>query len=118
MRVLVCGARDFTIESAVWGLLSDFLQVAKVEVLIHGGAPGVDTIAGQWANERGIPVEVFPADWDASGRAAGPIRNQRMIDEGKPDVVFAINGGRGTADMLRRARRAGIPSIVERYGCA
>jgi hypothetical protein len=43
------------------------------------------------------------------GKAAGPIRNQRMIDEGKPDLVIAFPGGRGTADMVSRAKKAGIP---------
>jgi hypothetical protein len=43
------------------------------------------------------------------GRAARPIRNQRMLDEGKPDLVVAFPGGRGTTDMIRRAERAGVP---------
>ena len=51
---------------------------------------------------------VFPAEWDKYGVSAGPIRNQKMIDEGKPDLVFAFPGGRGTTDMIRRAAVAGI----------
>jgi Lhr-like helicase len=35
-----------------------------------------------------------------------------MIDEGKPDLVIAFPGGRGTADMVGRARKAGI-RVVE-----
>jgi ABC-type branched-subunit amino acid transport system substrate-binding protein len=31
-----------------------------------------------------------------------------MIREGKPDAVVAFPGGRGTADMVRQARAAGI----------
>jgi hypothetical protein len=48
------------------------------------------------------------ADWNTHGRAAGPIRNQRMLDEVKPELVVAFPGGRGTADMVRRAREAGV----------
>ena len=34
-----------------------------------------------------------------------------MLDEGKPDLVIAFPGGKGTADMARRAREAGIEVI-------
>jgi hypothetical protein len=80
-------------------------------MIIHGGASGADRLAGEWAASRGIPVEVHPADWQKYGRAAGPIRNQQMIDR-KPDMVVAFPGGRGTADMVRRVRMAGIELVV------
>ena len=57
--------------------------------------------------ERGVAE----ADWAKHGRKAGPIRNQRMIDEGRPDLVVAFPGGTGTADMVERARVAGIRVI-------
>jgi ABC-type sugar transport system substrate-binding protein len=34
-----------------------------------------------------------------------------MLDEGKPDIVVAFPGGTGTADMVRRARKAGVVVI-------
>jgi hypothetical protein len=64
------------------------------------------------AEELGIPVLSFPADWARFGRAAGPIRNQRMLDEGKPTLVLAFHNNivesKGTKDMVKRARKAGI----------
>ena len=42
------------------------------------------------------------------GKRAGPLRNQRMLDEGKPDLVVAFPGGGGTKDMVRRAVKAGV----------
>ena len=69
---------------------------------------GADTLGAEWAKAQGIPCEVYMADWEGLGRKAGPIRNQRMLDEGKPDLVVAFPGGRGTADMVRRARSAGL----------
>lgn len=44
-------------------------------------------------------------------RSAGPKRNQRMLDKGKPDLVLAFPGGDGTADMVRKAKSAGVPII-------
>lgn len=110
MRVLVCGSRKFSDYSAVCTALNDHANMA--EVVIHGGATGADTLAGEWADHHSIRCVVFKADWKQYGPAAGPIRNQRMLDEGKPDLVVAFPGGAGTADMVRRAQAAGIP-IVE-----
>lgn len=64
-----------------------------------------ETLAERWACS---PCDRIFADWKTHGRAAGPIRNQRMIDEWKPTLVIAFAGGRGTADMIRRAKAAGI----------
>lgn len=113
MRVLVCGGRDFSDRDAVSIALSPYRPEKITEpsehILIVGGATGADALAEEWADVWGVRKRVFLADWKLHGRAAGPVRNQRMIDEGKPDVCIAFNGGRGTADMVRRARAAGIP---------
>lgn len=84
--------------------------------VLSGGARGADRHAIAWAKKRGIRHIEMKADWKTYGRFAGPIRNQRMIDEGKPDVVIAFPGGRGTADMIRRAEDNGIPVIRVRDG--
>lgn len=107
MRVLVCGGRDYRDKAYLWSVL-DGMGPPEVSEVISGMAPGADSFAAEWAERFGFPLHRFPADWKAHGRAAGPIRNQRMIDEGKPDLVIAFPGGRGTADMVRRARAAGI----------
>jgi SLOG family YspA-like protein len=78
-------------------------------VIITGGASGVDSTATDWAAVNWCQFKEYKADWKKHGRAAGPIRNQRMLDEGKPDLVVAFPGGRGTADMVKRAKAAGVP---------
>ena len=49
---------------------------------------------------------------EPSPRGAGPERNARMLAEGRPDLVVAFPGGTGTADMVRRAKAAGV-RVVE-----
>lgn len=112
MRILVCGGRDFD----NWDLLSDTLDfesdyAVRGNVIIQGGAIGADFLARVWAVDRRVSYEEYPADWKKYGKAAGPIRNQQMLDEGKPDLVVAFPGGFGTADMVRRARKAGVEVI-------
>lgn len=105
-RVLVCGGRGFDDAALVERTLCDLRPAPSV--IIEGGARGADKLARLWAQHYGADVETCPADWGAHGKAAGPIRNQRMLDEGKPDLVIAFPGGRGTADMVRRAKAAGV----------
>lgn len=107
-RVLVFGGRDFNDETAVFGAL-DCHVVPRRDTVIQGGAPGADRLAREWCRINFCRYENFPADWQKHGRAAGPIRNQQMIDEGRPTKAVCFSGGRGTADMERRARAAGIP---------
>lgn len=111
-RVLICGGRDFT-DARKFGLLMQDTneRYGPFAEVIHGGARGADRLAAQWAVAERIPVREFPADWTAHGRAAGPIRNEQMLREGKPDLVVAFEGGRGTANMVALARAAGVRVI-------
>lgn len=104
MKVLVCGGRDYSERDTVFGALYKI----DPKVVIHGGASGADWIASLYCTATCTPEMIFRASWELEGRAAGPIRNQRMLDEGKPDLVVAFPGGNGTADMVRRARKAGV----------
>ena len=113
MRVLVCGGRSFndalTLGSWLGGIHKNN---GPITLLIEGGASGADYMARRFAEWRGIPVKTFPADWDSHGRAAGPIRNKQMLDEGKPDLVVAFDGGIGTANMVSQARAAGVRVLI------
>lgn len=110
MRILVCGGREYndiptlakTLD-ALWG--PDYLDAPTI---ISGEAKGADSLAKQYAFDCGLDYEGYPADWKKHGKAAGPVRNQQMLDEGKPDLVVAFRGGVGTADMVRRAKKAGV----------
>lgn len=107
MRVIVCGSRDITDVR----LVRDALRAVhpRPTIVVHGGARGVDSIAGMLAKKAGVDVEVHPADWDKHGKLAGPIRNEKMATLGA-DLCLAIhNGSPGTADMMRRARERRIP---------
>jgi hypothetical protein len=80
-------------------------------LLIHGAATGADRLAQAWARNRLIPDREFESNWPVDGGAAGAKRNQRMIDEGKPDLVVAFPGGPGTDDLVQRAKLHGVKVI-------
>lgn len=124
MRVLVCGGRkysDYMIVNTV--LLALHTTKGPITVIIQGGATGADRLGKDFAVRNKIEVEEFVPAWgDLSHTGAviktghfgkydalaGHRRNQKMLDEGKPDLVVAFKGGTGTADMVGRSKRAGI----------
>ena len=108
MRVLVCGGRNYANRTRLTAVLEDIHYDYGIDSIIEGGATGADKLASQWANERGISVITVPADWVSYRKAAGPIRNKKMLTF-KPDLVVAFPGGKGTASMVSIARIAGVP---------
>jgi hypothetical protein len=118
MRILVCGGRDFDDWTLLNVTLSEFQTQFNKQpgynptntVIIEGGAIGADFLARCWAKSWGLNFEEYKADWKKHGNAAGPIRNQQMLDTGI-DLVIAFPGGVGTADMIRRAKKAGVKVI-------
>ena len=112
MRVLVCGGRNYFDPVRVFAVLDKLHAEAGIDAIIQGGARGADRLASNWATTYSVRNMQYDADWDSYGKMAGHLRNQIMLDDGKPDVVIAFPGGRGTADMVRKARKAGV-EVVE-----
>lgn len=122
IRVLVTGGRDYRNKERVYSALNAVDVKYGVSAVINGGATGADELAASWAPELSEP---YPADWDDLTQPgavirshpygkkydalAGVRRNSKMLIEGKPDVVIAFPGGRGTADMVRKAKTANVP---------
>lgn len=115
-RVLVCGGRSFVERELAFAVLNQLHQDETIACIIHGEQTGADTLALEWALHASIPHQLFAADWRRYGAAAGPIRNRRMIVEGKPDLVIAFPGGPGTADMVKQANLAAIPVYPIDFG--
>lgn len=115
-RVLVCGGRDYADKRRVDQVLQDEVDRTRGDLIIICGYDpdnarfqGADELAFKWARERRIPCFPFPAPWSKHGRAAGPLRNRRMRDCGRPTRGIAFPGGAGTASMVGLLRERGIP---------
>jgi YspA, cpYpsA-related SLOG family len=111
-RILVCGGRGYddwlTFCNAMKLYVGIFRGPNPSITIIQGGASGADFLGKVYAKYVGFTHLEFPADWKQFGKSAGHIRNQQMLDEGKPDLVIAFPGGVGTKDMVARARKAGV----------
>ena len=113
-RIIVAGGRDFTDYALLSETLDAILEkyIESETSIVSGSCRGADALGERYAREHGIPVVRFPADWQAYGKAAGPIRNRKMAEyaaECDGMLVAFWNGeSRGTASMIRLAEKYGL----------
>lgn len=114
--VLVCGDRNYKDSLAIGEKLKELKNEHPDINVVHGACRGADMISDFQCRILGIPTSKYPANWDELGIKAGVVRNQQMLDEGKPDLVIAfhdnIKASKGTKDMVRRAKKAGVNTLV------
>ena len=117
LRVLVCGDRNWDDKATIMKALKKLLEEhhgfkPPNLVVIDGVARGADSLGHICALDLNCETERYPADWEKHGKAAGPIRNQQMLNEGKPDLVLAFHSdllkSKGTKNMVEIAMKAGV----------
>ena len=124
-RLIVTGGRSIPLEHAhaLYWTLERFHAEHPHMILAHGQCPhprlewdearkcwlrrrfwSADSVADDWAETR-VAVVRFPANWNAHGRAAGPLRNEHMVQTFRPTHYIVAPGGRGTADCVERLEK-------------
>lgn len=116
-RILITGSREFedvdVVLRAIEDAQLDETGTAHECIVVHGAAPGADSIAAEIAYVSStLTAEAHPADWVQHGRRAGFLRNYEMVKLGA-DVCLAFfkkdAGNKGTSMTANLARKAGIP---------
>lgn len=126
MRLLICGGREFNDYNLVKKTIKQIVYSYEVKdlVIIHGGARGADYLGKRYCQEHNVKEEEYLAQWNifnkngqkVTDKAAGYKRNKKMLDQGKPDLVVAFEGGNGTAHMVDIAENAGVGVLKIRNG--
>jgi hypothetical protein len=127
-RVLVFGGRDYDDRRTLYRVLDDVHARRKITCIIEGEMSGADRLARQWAENRGVAVDPYPADWDNIERpgalvrknsrgklydaAAGPYRNMLMLRVGRPNEAIGFPGGKGTRDMAKQCLENGLAPLL------
>lgn len=109
----ISGSRGITDGDWVVDLLEELFQrdaPAETRIIV-GDAKGVDAIIAAFYD-----CEVFKADWDRYGSAAGPLRNEEMVEQADVVVAFWDGKSRGTRDAIIRAISMGKELHVYVYG--
>jgi len=104
MKIAIVGSRNITDYNLFKDYVLSIIKVKDIDLVISGGARGVDTLAERFAKEFNIETQIFPADWNRYGKAAGHIRNKDIIFNS--DIVFALWDGKstGTNNSINHAK--------------
>ena len=116
-KLIVAGSRSFADEGRLFADLDRLLarRLPAVEIVCGGCPSGADALAVRYARSRGLALRLFPADWAALGRAAGPVRNRAMADYGHALIAYWDGQSRGTASMIGEAQARGLRGVVRRF---
>ena len=110
MKTIIAGSRNIIDYELVKQAIEE--SGFAITEVISGDARGVDQLGSRWANEKGIAVRHFPAQWEKQGRAAGHIRNGQMANVA--DALIAITtGSPGTASMIKKAQKKGLQIFIK-----
>lgn len=110
MKVIIAGSREITDMEVLYDAIND--SGFYLSEIVSGGARGVDTLAIQTADDKKIPLKVFPAKWDIFGKSAGYKRNVEMAEYA--DALIAVWDGvsKGTKHMIDIANNKGLEVFV------
>lgn len=98
MKIAVIGSRNYKNINLLDEVLYGF--ISREDVIITGGAEGVDKHVMDFAKKEGIELEVFYPDWDKYGKAAGPIRNELIIKDSDLVLAFWDGESKGTKNSI------------------
>jgi argininosuccinate synthase len=115
-RVGIVGSRKGVSRLAVRAFV--FGELAEGDVVVSGGAPGVDTWAVEAAEQAGLDAMVHPADWKGRGKRAGYERNVRIVDDSDRIVAFWDGMSFGTKLTIDYAMKVGVPVEVRTSGAS
>lgn len=112
MKTIIAGSRDINNYMLVRQAIAASGFKDQITEIVSGGARGVDTLGERYAKDEGVPVKVFPADWQTYGKRAGPLRNIEMADYADALIAIWDSESRGTKHMIDTARKNGLKVFV------
>jgi len=99
MKIAIVGSRSFTDYDYLVKKMN-LLDFLSVDCIISGGAKGADTLAEKYANDIGVLMAIYPANWKKYGKKAGFIRNKLIVDESDVVIAFWDGESTGTKDTI------------------
>ena len=114
-QVIIAGSRDFHDYDLLCRKCNLFFSRKKPTAILCGEARGADLLGKRYAQEHGITVLSYPADWDTHGKQAGYIRNRDMAMHADALVAFWDGRSKGTEHMIDLAYEYKLPVRIVRF---
>jgi hypothetical protein len=113
MRVIIGGSRSISDPEALEAAVS--IAGFEISSVITGNSSGADALAGHWARERGLPLEVVAVEWSRYGGRAERIRNELALSMADASIMLWDGFSRGTAVFIEMASMRNLDLVV--YEC-
>ena len=112
VKIAVVGSREYQHLDHVRRFVRE--EMHRGDILISGGALGVDQAAESEAIKRGIQLMIFHPDYGRYPRNATLVRNQEIAEACDLLIAFWDGISTGTSHAVRCARRLNKPVTVVR----
>lgn len=116
MNIIVAGGRDFEDYELLRQTLNYQLITVREPVIVCGEARGADSLGRRYAEEYGLKIKSFPADWAKYGRSAGFKRNLEMANIADALIAFWDGKSKGTKHMIDTMKALHKTVKVVKYG--
>lgn len=113
-RIAVIGSRNFVSYNRLAQVLYDVIERHPEPHIVSGGAVGTDSLAQKYAEKMGLSITIHYPDWNRHGKAAGMIRNRKIIEDCDIAVAFWVDESKGTAGAIELCRKLGKPVEIVR----
>lgn len=106
MKLIIAGTRDLELEPRQVNDAVTLFKSMRPEIteIVSGNSGCIDIAGEYWASRAGLPVKLFPANWDKYGKSAGPRRNREMADYADAALVIWDGKSRGSKNMIEEMK--------------
>lgn len=115
-RIVIGGYRNFNNYDVFKDFVDSCIGKETEITILSGHCKGADLMAERYAKEKGFALEIYPADWQKYGRAAGPIRNKQMVENADTVIAFVSESASGTKNLIGNAKKLGKELFVKDIG--
>ena len=116
MKVIIAGCRDFNNYNLLKSTCDNILKNQEKIEIVSGTARGADQLGEQYAQEKGLEIKKFPADWETYGKRAGFLRNAQMAMYADALIAFWDGQSKGTMNMIELAKKHGLKTRPQNKG--
>lgn len=111
-RILVAAEGAVFDRQGIARLLEGHRNVFPDLVLVHTGAPGAESIAGEWAERNDVPQIIYAPDPAGETAARRKARHEAIFNITGPERIYDLSAAGNQSELADVARRRNRPVVT------